>query len=98
MEVRCLRGKLCKKKFDKGVQILRDIRLKAHQIARELNISHRNFKASIGWCVRMTRHSVPYYLYNKTLDYLYSQVGNADETAVYFDMPSNTTSSQLGSE
>lgn len=100
------------------------IQLKALELAHNMNIPRREFKASIGWCRRMMRRNgfslrrrtslaqrlpkdceeklVAYQRFiiklRKQHNYLLSQVGNADETPVYFDMPSNTTVSDKGAK
>lgn len=98
------------------------VQAKARQIAREMKIDNKQFKASIGWVVRfMRRHNLsmrrrtsvcqklPADYTDKVLNfhkfliqkrqktaYLLSQIGNADQTPVFFDMPRNSTIDDKG--
>uniref|UniRef100_A0A1A7X7M9 HTH CENPB-type domain-containing protein n=1 Tax=Iconisemion striatum TaxID=60296 RepID=A0A1A7X7M9_9TELE len=99
-------------KRDGGMPITRAIiQLKALDITKELNIPPPEFKASIGWCRRMMRrrepalpstchqlHSFQSYVIGlrKTHSYALDQIGNADQTPVFFDMPSSVTVHKKG--
>ena len=103
--------------------ITREIfRLRALEIAKELNIPTDEFKASTGWCTRMMRRKgltlrrrtslaqclpsdfdeklLSFQLYvlklRKTHSYPLDQIGNADQTPVFFDMPTSVTVAKKG--
>uniref|UniRef100_A0A8C9ZJZ3 Pogo transposable element derived with KRAB domain n=1 Tax=Sander lucioperca TaxID=283035 RepID=A0A8C9ZJZ3_SANLU len=98
------------------------IRLRALELAKELNIPTNEFKAGTGWCTRMMRRkgltlrrrtslaqrlpsdfeekllSFQRYVLKlrKTHSYPLDQIGNADQTPVFFDMPTSVTVAKKG--
>lgn len=115
--------KFVQEKRNEGVPISREvIRLKANEVARQMNIPQQTFRASLGWVKRMMKRQgfslrrrttlaqrLPADFEDKLLsfqryiiklrhahNYLMSQIGNCDQTPVFFYMPSNTTVNTKG--
>ncbi|XP_029694472.1 histone-lysine N-methyltransferase SETDB1-B isoform X2 [Takifugu rubripes] len=76
-----------------GMRISRAvIRLKAVEIAEELQIPTAEFRASLGWCKRMVRrHGLRLLAQRLPPDSYLDQIGNADQKPVFFDMPTPVT-------
>uniref|UniRef100_A0A8C4S949 HTH CENPB-type domain-containing protein n=1 Tax=Erpetoichthys calabaricus TaxID=27687 RepID=A0A8C4S949_ERPCA len=80
------------------------IQMKARDIAKEHGIPITQFKASRGWVTRfmrrnglsVRRHSTISQCLPDQKTSLMGQIGNADQTAVYFENPSNTTVNAVG--